>query len=141
MKKHLLIVALSLVMVSFLSMGARFVRLNPQDGDRGIGPVKNLKLGPVDKKMADDGKKIFISKCLLCHDLDQAKVGPPLRNMTKERTPEFLMNYLINTSQMQKEDPEVKAMIEKYYGVVMPAPDITQTQAREVLEYLRSVAQ
>jgi cytochrome c len=139
MKKNIVIIVFLLFTASFPGIGARFGGVNPQDNDKGIGPVKDVKLGPVDKKMADEGKKIFISKCMLCHDLDQAKIGPPLRNITKERTPEFVMNYLINTSQMQKEDPAVKALINKYMGVVMPSPDITQTQARQVLEYLRSV--
>lgn len=107
--------------------------------DYGIGPVKEIKLGPVDTKMAEKGHVLFNNKCMLCHDLDQKKIGPPIRNITKTRTPEYIMNLLLNTVQMQKEDPEVKELI-AVYKVPMTPPDFTPDQARSVLEYLRSIA-
>ncbi len=106
--------------------------------DYGIGPIKEVKLGPVDVKMAQKGHDLFNNKCLLCHDLDQKKIGPPIRNITKTRTPEYIMNLLLNTVQMQKEDPVVKDLI-TIYKVPMTPPDFTPEQARSVLEYLRSV--
>ena len=107
--------------------------------DKGIGPVKNLELGPVDMKMVSKGKVLFNNKCLLCHDLDQKKIGPPLRNVTRTREPEFIMNLLLNTVQMQQEDPIIKDLISTY-KVPMTPPEFTNEQARSVLEYLRSVA-
>lgn len=114
--------------------------LNQQEKtDKGIGPVKNLELGPVDVKMVAQGKSLFNNKCLLCHDLDQKKIGPPIRNITKTRPPEFIMNLLLNTIQMQQEDPIIKDLISTY-KVPMTPPEFTKEQARSVLEYLRSVA-
>jgi hypothetical protein len=107
--------------------------------DYGIGPIKNLKLGPIDSKMVQKGKDLFNNKCLLCHDLDQKKIGPPLRNITNTRTPEYIMNLMLNTLQMQKEDPVVKELI-TIYKVPMTPPDFTPEQVRSVLEYLRSVS-
>lgn len=106
--------------------------------DRGIGPVKELKLGPLNGKMALTGKVLFNNKCLLCHDLDQKKIGPPLRDITKIRTPEFIMNLLLNTTQMQQEDAIIKGLIIAY-KVPMTPPNISNEQARAILEYLRSV--
>ena len=74
-----------------------------------------------------------------CRVLDTKKIGPSLRNITKERMPEYIMNLLVNAVQMQKQDPFVKALLKKYNNVLMPDPAITQVQARTVLEYLRSV--
>lgn len=108
--------------------------------DRGIGPVKNVELGPLDKKMVDVGKSLFNNKCTVCHDMDQLKVGPPLKNVTKDRTPEFIMNLLLNSVQMQNENTTVKNLLKKYNNIPMPDPGITQKQARSILEYLRSVA-
>ena len=112
---------------------------NPQK-NQGIGPVKNVELGPINKKMVEEGKSIFNDKCIVCHDMDQKKIGPLLRNISKERTPEYIMNFLLNSVQMQKEDPFVKDLLKKYNNVLMPDPDINQIQDRSVLEYLRSMA-
>ena len=112
----------------------------PQEKDLGIGPVKNVVLGPLDDKMIADGKKIFNNKCTTCHEMDQKKIGPPLRNVTKERTPEFIMNLLVNTIQMQQENQSLIDLIQDYNNLPMPNPVLNQTQARLVLEYLRSVA-
>ena len=114
--------------------------INQQENkDYGIGPAKNIKLGPIDPKMVLKGKDLFNNKCLLCHELDQKKIGPPLRNITKTRTPEYIMNLLLNTVKMQQDDPIVKELI-TIYKVPMTPPDFTPEQVRSVLEYLRSVA-
>ena len=111
-----------------------------QNKDLGVGPIKSQPLGELDKKMADDGKSLYNSKCMVCHDLDQNKVGPALRNVTKTRTPEFFMNLMLNTVQMQKENATIKELTKKYNNVPMPDPALKQNQARSILEYLRSVA-
>lgn len=110
-----------------------------QNPDFGIGPVKKVDLGPINDKMVEDGKKIFNNKCITCHDMDNKKVGPPLRNITKERTPEYLMNMLVNYHQMITEDPLLKDQFRRYNYVPMTDPLLKQPEARSVLEYLRSV--
>lgn len=112
----------------------------PVDKNKGIGPVKSLVLGPLDKKMAEEGKSIFNTQCVICHDLDQKKLGPAIRNVTKQRTPEFIMNLLLNSAQMQKEDPTIKALLKEYNNLAMPDPALNPAKARSVLEYMRSVA-
>ena len=112
----------------------------PQDKDRGIGPIKNVELGPLNKKMIDEGKSIFTNQCVICHEMDQKKLGPPLRNVTKERTPEYIMNLLLNSTQMQKDDPLLKSLLKQYNNLPMPDPALNQSKARSVLEYLRSNA-
>jgi cytochrome c551/c552 len=112
----------------------------PQDKDHGIGPVKNVELGPLNNKMINEGKGIFNNQCIVCHELDQKKLGPPLKNVTKERTPEYIMNLLLNSAQMQKDDPKVKELLKQYNNLPMPDPALNQGKARSVLEYLRSVA-
>ena len=79
-------------------------------------------------------------QCIVCHDLDQKKIGPALRNVTKQRAPEFIMNLLLNSAQMQKEDPIIKALLKEYNNLPMPDPALNQAKARSVLEYMRSVA-
>ncbi len=104
----------------------------------GIGPIKELKLGPINKAMVSEGKNIFNSKCFACHRLDSRLVGPALTPIVKKTNPVYLMNYLLNTTEMQKKEPELKKLIKEFNGVVMPDQDLNKKQARSVLEYLRS---
>lgn len=111
-----------------------------QNKNIGIGPVKNVRLGPVDKKLADEGKSIFSDNCSACHSLDVEVEGPALRSITKKLRPEYIMNYLLNTTEMQKKDPKLKELIKKYNGEAMPDLGLKEPQARALLEYFRSEA-
>ncbi len=106
--------------------------------DNGIGPIKNVKLGSINKMLVEKGEKIFDTKCVACHKLDTRLVGPPLRNITKKNTPEYIMNYLLNTSEMQKKDPLMEKLVDEY-KVIMPDQGLTKDDARALLEYFRSV--
>lgn len=106
--------------------------------DNGIGPVKELSIMATDQNLAAQGRKIFNSQCIACHQLDGRSVGPPLRNVTKKYTPVFIMNYLLNTTEMQRKDPLLQKLVNEY-KVVMPDQQLTRDDARSVLEYFRSV--
>lgn len=139
MKNKRLISVFSLVVVYFLFISAGVSQPKYDSKDLGVGPIKTVTVGPIDPKLVSQGKTIFTNTCFLCHELDQQKIGPPLRNIAKDRAPEFIMNLMLNTSGMQKTDPYIKALIVKYNNVVMTDPGLNQAQARSVLEYLRSV--
>ncbi len=104
--------------------------------DKGIGPIQNLKLGPVDKTLAAQGQGIFETRCSTCHSLDVRKMGPPLGSVLKENTPEFIMNFLLNTAEMEEKNPKILKLIQEY-GAPMPVLGLSQEEARAVLEYLR----
>ncbi len=108
-----------------------------QAADKGIGPVKSLNLGPVDKALADKGKALFDERCVSCHALAQDKTGPALGNVLAEATPEFVMNFLLNTSEMEQKDALIQGLVKKF-GLPMPPPGLSQDQARSILEYLRT---
>ncbi len=144
------VITATLILLSTLNVNHNFILktyaknlnnlMDSTSVDNGIGPIKSVKLGPINKKMAEDGHNLFNSKCIACHQLDNKLVGPPLRNITKQNSPVFLMNYLLNTTKMQQESPKIQELIKKYNGVIMPNQNLTKKEARELLEYLRSVA-
>ena len=149
MKKYFSLVALLVISFSIANNGILKAEdsslssaplAGPQDKNLGIGPVKKLVLGPIDKKMVEEGKALYTAQCIVCHDMDQKKIGPALKNVTKMRTPEYLMNVLLNSAQMQKEDPTMNALLKEYNNMPMPDPGFNQAKARAVVEYLRSVA-
>lgn len=102
----------------------------------GVGPVKKVELGALDNALADKGKVIFDSKCVACHKLDEKLVGPPLKDVTKRRKPEWIMNMILNPEQMTKENLEAKKLFGQYL-TQMTFQNVTEDEARSILEYLR----
>jgi hypothetical protein len=49
------------------------------------------------------------------------------------------MNFLLNTATMEKKDTVIEKLVPEY-GMKMPPQHLNKEQARELLEYLRSVA-
>ena len=131
MTSKILVGALSLIGFMLISMNA--IAGQPKE------MITKVEMGPINPQMVKVGKGLFTSKCTMCHDLDQKKVGPSLRNVTKERSPEYIMNVIYNTTKMQKNDPTFKALVVKFKNVPMPDPNLTEAQSRSLLEYLRSV--
>jgi cytochrome c len=141
----LVVSALAVTTIFWNSYGSsRFLKaVNPElqvsGGDKGVGPFKDVKLGPVDKAKAKKGLTIFMQKCFLCHELDNKKLGPPLRNITKQETPEFILNMIVNPAEMQKLNAKIKEQMKKYNNLPMTDQQISQPDALNILEYLRSV--
>ena len=105
---------------------------------RGIGKFTNVELAPeLDAKMAADGSGIYDLKCAACHRLTAEKVvGPGWADVTKRRTPEWIMNFSTNTDEMLNKDPEAQAMLE-ICMVRMPNQNLSDDDARKVLEFMR----
>jgi cytochrome c2 len=106
--------------------------------DRGIGPITEVKLGPIDQNLVKKGKEIFDSKCASCHKLEERYVGPPLKGVTKRRKPEWIMNMILNPTEMEQKDPIAKQLLAEYL-TQMTFQNVSQEDARAILEYLRSV--
>jgi len=106
--------------------------------DKGIGPITEVKLGPIDQNLVKKGKEIFDSKCASCHKLEERYVGPPLKGVTKRRKPEWIMNMILNPTEMEQKDPIAKQLLAEYL-TQMTFQNVSQEDARAILEYLRSI--
>lgn len=112
--------------------------LTQEQLEKGIGPVQHVTLtDQIDQTLASKGEEIFNMKCAACHKMDQRYVGPPLGDVVARRTPEFVMNMILNTSEMIEKHPTVKELLAQYM-TPMPNQSLTEEDARAVLEYLRS---
>jgi cytochrome c len=106
----------------------------------GIGPItKVMDLKPIDRAFAKTGEKLYDKYCASCHELDTKEVGPPLRDITFRRKPEFIMNMILNPDQMIRRHPEIIKLFAQYQSP-MAFQDIKQDEARAILEYLRREA-
>ncbi|MGV8946249.1 MAG: c-type cytochrome [Lutibacter sp.] len=105
--------------------------------DKGIGPVTSITLGEIDQKLADEGKIEFVAKCSACHKISKRVVGPALVGVTERRTPEWIMNMILNPEVMVKENPIAKKLLEEYLAP-MANQHLTEAEARSILEYFRT---
>lgn len=108
--------------------------------ENGIGPITEaVTLGPIDSHEAEEGQKVFEAKCSACHKLGERYVGPPLGGILDKVTPTFAMNMMLNPQEMYTRHPDVKKLLGEYM-TQMPNQGLTQEEAREVVEYLRTTS-
>lgn len=105
--------------------------------NKGIGPITSIELGEIDQKMADEGKAIFSVKCTACHKISKRLIGPALAGVTERRSPEWIMNMILNPEVMVVEDPIAKKLLGEYIAP-MANQNLTEQEARKVLEYFRT---
>jgi mono/diheme cytochrome c family protein len=133
-KKIILIIAAVSVIILAGFLTVRNSRLE----ELGTGPVKEIKLSnTIDEKLVSRGKQIFDSKCGMCHMMNSCKVGPLMQGITKRRKPEYIMNMILNPVEMSQSNSTAADLMQKY-GAQMPDQNITEDDARALLEYFRS---
>jgi cytochrome c len=110
--------------------------------NKGIGPVKSLSLDPqIDGGMATRGEELFKNLCSACHKMDKKFIGPATAGVTERRTPEWIMNMILNPEQMIKEDPIAKKLLIESNMAVMANQNLTEEESRAILEYFRQYDQ
>lgn len=103
---------------------------------KGVGPISSVALTEVDAAKAKSGEEVFQNMCTACHKMDKRYVGPAIAGLTKRRTPEWIMNMILNPENMVANDPVAKTLLEEYVSP-MANQNLTEEQARAVLEYFR----
>ena len=111
------------------------------DPKRGLGKYdeSNVDVSKFDATMAAEGKKIAEVKCTSCHKPTEEKlVGPGWKGVTTRQTPYWIMNFITNPDPMINVDPELQKQLEICL-VRMPNQCLNETEARQVLEYMREI--
>lgn len=106
--------------------------------DKGVGPFKNIALGDLDNVLAEKGREIFKTKCTACHKNDKKFIGPAVSGVTERRSPEWIMNMILNPEQMLAENPTAIALL-KEYSAPMANQNLSHEDARAVLEFFRTL--
>ncbi len=108
--------------------------------NKGIGPITNIDLPPdIDRKLAVKGKEIYDSKCVACHHVDTKLIGPPQKGILERRTPEWIMNMIMNPTEMLEKDPLAMDLLEEFNNTPMLDQNIQEDEARALLEYFRTL--
>lgn len=105
----------------------------------GIGPIKSIVFGEIDMDLVEKGKKFYNEKCTACHKIDVKIIGPPQAGILKRRTPEWVMNLILNPAEMLKKDPTARKLLKEYNNVPMTDQGVSQEEARSILEYFRTI--
>lgn len=112
---------------------------DPMD-NKGIGPVKSVTLGAtIDETMAAHGKEVYEAKCTACHKAETKFIGPAPKGILERRSPEWIMNMILNPEEMVQKDPDAKKLLMEYNGSPMANQNLTEEEARAVLEYFRTL--
>ncbi|MBK7142248.1 MAG: cytochrome c [bacterium] len=121
---------------------ARWVagNLTSWETEHGIGPItEETQSAAIDPSRATSGHDLFVKKCATCHYLDHKKTGPMLRDVTKRRSAEYVLNQILNPEQMGKLHPDGKKLVAQY-AQYMTIQGITHENAEDLLAFLRSEA-
>jgi mono/diheme cytochrome c family protein len=108
--------------------------------NKGIGPITSVDFDTdIDTELAAQGEKTFSTICVACHMAEQRMIGPALKGIYERRSPEWVMNMILNPDDMLKEDPIAIALLKEYNNAIMLNQNLSQEDARAVVEYLRTL--
>ena len=106
--------------------------------NKGVGPITNVILeDKVNISMANSGEKLFNQLCTSCHMINEDYIGPAMSGILDRRSPEWIMNMILNPIQMLEEDPIAIELLKKYDFEYMYNQNLLEEEAREILEYFR----
>ena len=108
--------------------------------NKGVGPITSLTLNSeIDDTMAKHGADIFKKMCTACHRADKKFIGPSPKGVLKRRSPEWVMNMILNPDEMVQKDPLAKELLMEFNGSPMANQNLSEEDARAVLEYFRTL--
>ncbi len=110
------------------------------ESNNGVGPIKTLTLsGEINQDMALKGQEAYEAKCTACHKVEKKFIGPSPKGIFERRTPAWVMNMILNPEEMVQKDPMAKQLLMDYNGSPMANQNLTEEEARAVLEYFRTL--
>lgn len=89
----------------------------------------------------DQTEMLFASKCSMCHDFKEDKIGPSLAGVQQRwgNDPQRLKSFIRNSKEMiNSGDPYATALYEKWHRSDMPSfPDLTEAELDALIVYLK----
>ena len=108
--------------------------------NKGIGRIKEVELADsIDQSLAEKGRSIYEVKCTVCHRVGEKFIGPAPNGILGRRSPEWVMNMILNPELMIKEDSLAKDLFMEFNGSPMANQGLNEDEARAILEYFRTL--
>ena len=114
------------------------VEVDPME-NVGIGPIDELEFDEeIDVEMAAAGKVVYDAKCTACHKAHKRYIGTSPAGIFERRNPAWVMNMILNPDEMVAQDPIARALLAEYASP-MANQNLTEEEARQVVEYFRTI--
>lgn len=108
--------------------------------DKGVGEIKSITLdAEINTEMAAAGKEIYEANCTACHKLDKRFIGPSPKGIMERRSPEWIMNMILDPKLMTEQDRCAKDLLIEFNGAAMANQNLTVEETRSILEYFRTL--
>ncbi len=108
--------------------------------NKGVGPVTSVTLAEqIDEALAAQGHELYDIYCLACHNPTKKFIGPAPKDILDRRSPEWVMNMILDPERMVEEDPVARQLLIEYNGTPMANQSLTEEEARAILEYFRTL--
>lgn len=108
--------------------------------DKGVGPIKNIELAElIDDAMVARGAELFKTNCNACHKVDKRFIGPSPKGIMDRRSPEWIMNMILEPQMMVEQNRCAKDLLVEFNGAAMANQNMTEDQARDILEFFRTL--
>ena len=108
--------------------------------NKGIGPVSEIVFdNEINQNQAQSGKKLFNQLCTSCHMIKEESIGPAIKGILDRRSPEWIMNMILNPTEMVQKDPIAKKLLAEYNNEYMYNQNLIEDEAREIIEYFRTL--
>jgi mono/diheme cytochrome c family protein len=108
--------------------------------DKGVGQIKDITLdAEINKEMAAAGGALYKTNCTACHKLDKRFIGPSPVGILKRRSPEWIMNMILDPKLMTEQDRCAKDLLIEFNGAAMSNQNLTVEETRSILEYFRTL--
>lgn len=108
--------------------------------EKGVGQIKEITLdAEINQEWVTAGAELFKANCTACHKLDKRFIGPSPVGILERRSPEWIMNMILDPKLMTEEDRCAKDLLVEFNGAAMSNQNLTVDQVRSILEYFRTL--
>lgn len=108
--------------------------------DKGVGQITSIELDEeLNQEWVTEGKTIFEKNCTACHKLDKRFIGPSPAGILKRRSPEWIMNMILDPQLMTEQDRCAKDLLIEFNGAAMANQNLSVEETRSILEFFRTL--
>lgn len=87
----------------------------------------------------EDGKKIFITRCAGCHNVNKILTGPALAGVHERHTMDWIVKFVKSSQTVVKSgDKEAVGLFQKFNRIPMPDhSDLSPENIKSIVEYIK----
>jgi mono/diheme cytochrome c family protein len=94
--------------------------------NKGIGPISSMEFdAKIDDKLVETGAAAFKQKCTACHMAERKLIGPAMKGIYERRNPAWVMNIILNPTEMLQKDPTAMSLLKEYNNIMMLNQNLT----------------